>query len=73
MEEEFNQRDGHITYYGYLVWSTQQIKEVLDKHDKDNGIIKVEISHGFEPGKKCYHVSIWRMPDLSSLPQSKGE
>ncbi len=59
--------------YGYFVWSTKQIKDILDKLDKDNGIVKVEISHSFGNGKKCYHVSVWRMPELSSLSKPKGK
>jgi hypothetical protein len=49
---------------GHIVWNTQQIKDVLDTNNDDNGIWKVEITHGFEPGKKCYHIQIIRWPRI---------
>ena len=48
----------------HLVWNTDQVKEVIDRCDSKNEIIKVEITHGFEPGRKCYTVIIWKYGDL---------
>ena len=68
LEKDINvlrKEKGNIHYSGYTVWNTKQIKDVLDKHDQQNGIVKVEISHGFVPGKKCYEVSVWYMPIIT--------
>jgi hypothetical protein len=44
----------------HCVWNAEQIRDVIEESDKKNEIIKVEIVRGFEPGKKCYMVTVWR-------------
>lgn len=61
---------GNVHVKGALVWDTKQIKEFIDEHDEDNGIWKVEITKGFDPGKKCYEVRIWRAPKIIKKPRT---
>lgn len=42
-----------------VCWNLDQLKDEIDKHDSHNEMIKLEVVHGFEPGKKCYHWTIW--------------
>lgn len=57
---------GNVQYHGYTVWSTEQVKDILDEHDTQNCILKVEITHGCSPGvqQRCYHVDVWRYAPL---------
>lgn len=56
---------------GHIVWNTQQVKDVLDKLDADNGVIKVEITHGFEPGARQYYVNVWRYPSMDIYQEER--
>lgn len=68
--EYLHERMGNVQVIGALVWNTKQIKELIDKEDDDNGAFKIEITHGFEPGRKCYEVRIWRVPRIIKKPRS---
>jgi len=49
-----------------VVWNYGQLKTILEDNDKQGEIIKVEVTKGFEPGKKCYEYIIFKYPPIAN-------
>lgn len=52
------------------VWDYDQLKRVLESNDRQNEIIKAEITKGFEPGKQSYHYIIFKYPPIDKIKHS---
>lgn len=46
-------------------WNADQLAEVIEKYDRYGELIKMEITHGFTPGKKQYHWLVLMAPPLN--------
>ncbi len=64
--DELKNEKGNVCVVCHTVWSAEQIKAVIEASDKQNEMIKMEITHGFEPGKKSYELIVWSYPKLVS-------
>jgi len=62
--DDMNQAMGNVHVSVLTVWNSEQIKALIDRFDDQNRLIKVEITHGFEPGEKCYSVIVWQHPPI---------
>ncbi len=40
-------------------WSLKQLNDMIEEYDSHNEMVKLEVVHGFEPGKKCYHWTLF--------------
>jgi hypothetical protein len=63
--EELRKQAGNVHISGHLVWNAEQIKDVIEKMDTDGSAFKIEITHGFEPGKRCYNIYVWHYPPIT--------
>jgi hypothetical protein len=51
-----------------VCWNLEQLMAEVERYDRHNEMVKLEVNHGFEPGRKCYH---WTLLYMEMPPQNE--
>lgn len=65
--QQIKKKAGNLHVQCLRVWNTQQIKETIDKLDKGNRMIKVEITSEDWGGSKLYDLTVFLYPPLDRV------